>query len=71
MVIKGPFFSQENVEKGFKNVLEESQKLTDKIKEEGKDIPENAEKIFKRLYEDTWATITNVSNQINNAGKKD
>ncbi|KAG4074400.1 hypothetical protein HA402_000379 [Bradysia odoriphaga] len=32
---------QENLEKGFKNILDESEKLTTKIKEDGQVIPEN------------------------------
>lgn len=57
-----------------KSVLEESEKLKEKLKEDGAEISENAEKILKKLYEDTLDTAKSVSDKLATAAtevKKD
>lgn len=42
-----------------------------RIKEDGEGISENAEKILKKVYEDTLETAKTVSDQLATAAKKD
>lgn len=65
------FFTQDTIEKSIKSVLQESEKLRSRVKEDGEGISENAEKILKKVYEDTLETAKTVSEQLANAAKKD
>lgn len=62
---------QNTLEKSVKNVLEESEKLRTKLREDGQVISQNAENILKSVYEGTVETANKVSEQIATAAKKE
>lgn len=65
------YLPQDTFEKGLKSVLDESEKLRLKIKEDGAGISDNAEKILKTFYEETVETAKTVSQKLADATKKD
>ncbi len=52
-------------------MLDESEKFSAKVKEDGEGLSENAQTIFKKIYEDTFEVARNISVTLSTAAKKD
>lgn len=62
---------KDTFEKSVKSVLENTETLRTKLKEDGNDISDSYQKILKKIYEDTLDTVKTVSDQVVSAAKKD
>lgn len=53
-----------------KGIVEETQKFSEKLRDEGEDMNENVQKLVKQIYENTLETAHNVNTHVEAAVKK-